>query len=358
MAELNFFDTYTLAAIMDEIVPKKSFFKDRYFPTGAGDIFSTDKVVTEYRQGDRRMAAFVAPRAGDIPVDRRGYIAREYEAPYIAPSRVLSIDDLRKRGFGEALYSNTTPAERAVRIYREDLTDLDRRITLREEWMCAQTMINNACTAQTYIDAATEGPEFEVSFYHESATEHTYTVTTKWDADSADIRGDVKAMCRMLSARGLPATDLVIGTDVAEVLLKDETIRQMLETTSNIALGAINETLTGYDGVVNMGVLNFGGFRLNVICVDETYVSDDDTTENFFPATSAMVTAPGAGHMMYAAVTQIDYGATEFVTHTGIRIPKFSLNQESDIRKLRVASRPLAAPKNYCPWIYAAEVVG
>ena len=38
MPELNFFDTYVLMAIVEEIVPQQTFFKDRYFPTGAGDV--------------------------------------------------------------------------------------------------------------------------------------------------------------------------------------------------------------------------------------------------------------------------------------------------------------------------------
>ena len=45
-AELNFFDTYVLMAITEEIVPRQTFFKDRYFPTGDGDIFASDKVLT------------------------------------------------------------------------------------------------------------------------------------------------------------------------------------------------------------------------------------------------------------------------------------------------------------------------
>ena len=69
-SELNFFDTYVLMAITEEIVPQQTFFKDRYFPTGEGDIFACDKVLTEYRKGDRKMAAFVSARAGDIPMDR------------------------------------------------------------------------------------------------------------------------------------------------------------------------------------------------------------------------------------------------------------------------------------------------
>ena len=55
MAEilLNFFDNIILAAAVEEVVPAVGFFKDRYFPTGAGDIFKADKGITEYRDGDR-----------------------------------------------------------------------------------------------------------------------------------------------------------------------------------------------------------------------------------------------------------------------------------------------------------------
>lgn len=158
-AELNFFDTYILMAITEEIVPRQTFFKDRYFPTGDGDIFASDKVLTEYRKGDRKMAAFVSARAGDIPMERRGYAIHEYQPAFIAPSRLLTLDDLRKRGFGEAIYANSTPAQRAARLQRDDLADMDIRITRREEWMAVQTMINNSCTMQSYIDESTIRPK-------------------------------------------------------------------------------------------------------------------------------------------------------------------------------------------------------
>lgn len=39
---IDFFSTYILMALVEEIVPRTSFFKDRYFPTGASDIFAAD----------------------------------------------------------------------------------------------------------------------------------------------------------------------------------------------------------------------------------------------------------------------------------------------------------------------------
>lgn len=358
---LNFFDTYTLMAINEEITPRPSFFKDRYFPTGAGDIFASDKVLTEYRKGDRKIAAFISDRASDIPMDRRGYAIHEYQPARIAPSRLLTLDDLRKRGFGEAIYAVSTPAERAARLLRDDMADMEARIAAREEWMCAQVMQNNACTMQTYIDNDTQGETQYVQFY-DSTSDHAYTIASAhyWDAVGIDfmtVRADIRAMCRRLTSRGLPASDLVLGSDAADALLAITEFRELIDRNSGIAIGAINEQLSAYDGITFEGVINFGGHRLNVISVDAEYIDDSNNAQKFFPAKAAMVTAPGCGHLMYGQITQMDFGSTEFTTHVGKRVPKLCVDQANDVRKLRLATRPLAAPKNYCPFIYASQAI-
>ncbi len=352
---LNFFDTYTLIAISREIAPVPSFFRDRYFPTAPEDIFDSDKVLTEYQKGDHRMAPFVTPRIGDIPVDRTGYEIYEYQPAFIAPSRLLTIDDLRKRGFGEAMYPGSTPAERAARLQLKDMTDLDKKITRREEWMAVQTMIHNACEMQEYVDSQTKGACNFIAFYDKDANEHKYTVSKKWDSAEGNIIGDVKAMCRLLQQRGLPAADLVLGSSAAEAVLSKSELRELLNKNLAYDFGSIENDIV-YPGVVRMGTLNFGGFRLTLWDVSETYEDDSGNTTLYFPANSAMVTAPACGHMMYGRITQIDYGSENHTDYAAKRVPKFSVDQEKDIRKMRLAARPLAAPKDYCPWIYAAEV--
>lgn len=133
---LNFFDNVILQAITEEIVPKRGFFKDRYFPTGAGDIFKADEVLTEYRKGDRKLAAFVAPDVHDIPIARRGYEVHSYQPAYIAPSRVLTMDELKKRGFGEALYPGMDEAQRAARLLADDMNDMETALQApRNGWL-------------------------------------------------------------------------------------------------------------------------------------------------------------------------------------------------------------------------------
>lgn len=125
-----------------------------------------------------------------------------------------------------------------------------------------------------------------------------------------------------------------------------------------IITGEIRQQLSKYDGVVLMGTLNFGGFMLTVFSVDETYSDDHGLTKKYFPADAAMVTAPNCGHMMYGSITQMDYGQVNYSTYAAKRVPKFVVDQDKDTRKLRLGCRPLAAPKNKNPYIFAANVVG
>lgn len=352
---IDIFDTYYMAGVVQEIVPPATFFRDRYFPTDAADIFAADKVLVEYMEGDRRLAPFVVQRAGDIPVGRKGYEVHEFEPPFIAPSRLLTLDDLRKRGFGEALFAGSTPAQRAAALQLRDLTDLDLRITRREEWMAAQTMINNGCSAVAYIDNATAGVPFDIYYYDTGGSNPAvYTVAEEWDDTGGDFFSDVEAMCADLAERGLPVTDLVVGTAVGQFIMSNEKVAKILDN-RRMEFGRLAPEVR-VPGVSWLGRLNFGGFDLDIFVVRETYVDDNGTTQYYFPTKSAMVTAPNCGHMMYAQVTQIEPD-DQYHSFAMKRVPKFVVDRAKDTRKLRLASRPLAAPKQKAPWMYAANVV-
>ena len=354
MPGIDLFNTYTMIALIEQIAPTPTFFRDRYFPTSPEDTFDSDKVLVEYEKNGGVIAPFVSDRAGDIPVDRAGYTVSEYSPANIAPSRLLTLDDLKKRGFGEAIFSGMSQAERAARIQMKDLRQLGDMITRREEWMAVQTMLNNACTIQEYIDADTLGAEKHINFYDKDPGEHKYNIAKSWN-NGGDFFGDVRAMCKILAKRGIKATDLVLGSDTADAVLDIEKVQKLLDKNSGIITGEIRQELTAYAGVAFMGQINFGGYTLNLFSCDEEYTDEKGNTQKYFPAKGAMVTAPGIGAMRYANVTQIDFGQTDFTTYAGSRVPRLEI--EKNTRKLVLTSRPLAAPKYYAPFCVAEDVI-
>lgn len=351
---INLFDTYTMIGMVREITPRQSFFKDRYFPTSAGDIFNSNKVLLEYEGGSQKMAVFVADKQGDIPVARDEFEALELTPPKVAPSRLLTLDQLNQRGFGEAMFSDKPAAERAQALHMKDLEDLDARIARREEWMCAQVLINNGVNVTEYVDDKEVGRTRQLKFYQGSTSDHIHTVAVKWNLAGGDFFGDVTAMCQSLSMRGLAAADLVLGATAAAEILKIELVQKLLDN-RRMELGNIAPAVR-YPGVAWMGVLNFGGFRLDVWSVYETFEDESGVMTPYFPATSALVTAPNCGRLLYGAVTQIEPDEN-YHTFAMTRVPKFVADRDNDIRKLRIAARPLPVPRNFLPYSYAAEVV-
>ena len=107
---MNIYDVLYMLAAIEILTPEPTFFKRRYFPTDlALDVFGTSKVLADYKEGNRKAAPFVLPRVDALPVGRGGFSTFELEPGNIAISKLLTIDQLHQRGFGESILSNVTP---------------------------------------------------------------------------------------------------------------------------------------------------------------------------------------------------------------------------------------------------------
>lgn len=346
---MNLFKTENLIAAIQDITPVSSFLRDNYFPTnGSTDIFTTPDVLIEYKDGNKRLAPFVAPRQKNVPVMRDGFTAQRYTPAFVAPSRTLTIDDLEVKGFGEALYSDLAPADRQAMLLRDDLQDLSDRITRREEAMAAEVMTTNACVIKSIGDDTANAIDDSVFFYDTTkGNEAAFSVTNKWDSEKADIMGDLEQMVLKLTRKGLPAKDLICSPDVADAIMNNEEIRTLLDN-RRIVIGGIEPRDLG-NGAAVCATINVRGRMIDVITYDETYTADDGTDKPFIPAGTCVLTAPAngsytPGKTLYGAVTQVEQSTGAFSTIKGARVPKYLSNAVDDTRSITVSSRPLLIP--------------
>lgn len=350
----DLYKTKTMLSAVEQMEPIHAFLRDRYFPTGAGDLFPTDEVLIEYRDGtNRAMAPVVVDGHDGITVGRNGYKTFRMEPPLVAPKRHLSEDDLRKKGFGEDLFSNITPEQRQAQLLAQDLTELDELHTNREEYIASKCIFENGYTLNQWADEyGTTGKSkaYVMKFYNEGSNPATYTPGTKWAATGSDKMADLLVMVRQLTTAGNAATDVLLGSDAADALMNDEVIKKLMDLNRYDA-GQIAPQLMA-DGAALLGILNVRGHRLNLITYDGTY--KDETTGTitaYVPAKQICVTAPGAGRALYGCVTQTEQADGAFHSYMGRRVPRYWSDKKG--RELRLASKPLLVPRTKNPFISA-----
>lgn len=357
MADINIYTTKTMLAAVKQMKPVTSFLRDRYFPTGAGDMFPTEEVLVEYKDATgKKMAPVVLPRKGSISVEREGYSTHKMVPPLVAPSRPLTIDDLNKKGFGEDLFSDRTPAQRQAEILAQDLVDFDEMHTMREEFIAARCMFENGYTLRQYADKYGSGEfkEFDMYFYEGDVNPAQYVPDIMWNETGSSKLADLYQMILMLTSVGNAATEVLLGSDVAEAILDDAKIKELLDL-NNYNIGAINPVALPQEAA-RLGRLNIRGRWIDLLTYDGQY-ADEETGElkPYIPTKQICVTAPGAGHTMYGCVTQMEQADGQWHSYMGRRVPRYWADKDG--RELRVSARPLMAPKTKNPFI-TATVLG
>lgn len=348
---LDIFKTHYLLAAIKELTPPTTFLRDRYFPTNdATDIFKTEDVLIEYKDGNKKVAPFVSPRKGGITIHRDGSYMVRYTPPFVAPRRVLTIDELKRRGFGEALMSDLTPEQRESVIMMQDMDELGQMITRREEVMAAEILTTNKCIMKYYADdLETVVDEKELKFFDEPSNPASYTPTTKWGQTGAKIIDDIHAMIKMLTKKGYPASELIVASDVATIIMNDPEIQKLLDL-KNYNIGMI-DPMELPDGVTRLCVLNIYGRDITILVYDETYEDDNGDDVPFIPAGTVILTAPAVGRTMYGAITQMEQSDHMYHTYAGRRVPKYLADPVGNTRTLTVSSSPLLIPNRRNSWI-------
>ena len=340
---LDYTKTADLIAAYKQERPVTTFLKDRYFPDGV--TFATQEVLVEYKAGRRVLAPFVAPEINGKVMKRNGYIAKSFQPAMIQPKRTLTIDDLKRKTFGEAFYSQLKPHEREVAITVDDLIEMRGMIDLRKEEMSSQILHNNALTMKYYTDKNDLEDVKNIAFFEGNNTS-IYTVTNKWNATGADILGDLAAMSEDLRKNGLPATEVLVGRNVVKIILKDASVLELLNN-RRVEIGKWAPH-TIYPEATLLCNLSCYGTDLDIISYLGTYENDKGQNVDFIDPNAVIVLAPGCGVTNYGMISQIDYGQASFTDYVEKEVPLYEVKDQT--RSVILKSAPLLQPKNLSPF--------
>lgn len=350
-----------MAAQLDDLTDAPVDYQD--YASEAEELadLTADNRIAELATTDNKMLAevFADIDTGEIPFMLSGYTEDDYGNIVTALSEALHTKEPSSDPDAEipapaapvTQYSQLTPEQRQQTLILRDADELGELITNREEAMAAETMLTNGCVMKHIADDVDKADEMEIRFYSEASNPATYTPTAKWDATGGKILKDLEAMIRMLTKRGLRASDLVCSPDVADTIINDAAVQKLLDN-RRIEIGNVEPELLP-DGAAIVARLNVLGRIISVISYDLTYTDDEGNDKLYIPSGKCVLTAPGAGRTAYGAVSQVEQSDGEFHTYAGRRVPKYVSSAEGNSRTLTISSRPLMIPNNKNPFIVA-----
>ena len=323
---------------IDRTPPVGTFFQRTFFPGEQTHI--SEKVEFDVRKGKRIMAPFVSPRMGGKVITRQGWKTNQFTTPKIAPERPLTIDDIAQRGIGEDIYSQRTPAEREDELLSRDLTDLEESIARRKEWMCRQIMY----TGKVDVVDEEEGVDVQIDFGFSNII--VLGASEQWSQATVNPLIILREVRKKIIKDTGSAPDIAIfSSDVIEDFITNPQVKAAMDMLNykNIVIQprVVDPALTFYGRIAELD--------LDIYTYDEWFLNDEGVDEAMVPEGTVLLGhSGGEGQIEYGLVTQMEDKV--FRSYEGKLVPKVWADENSEVKKVRLTSRPLPRPFDVDSW--------
>ena len=345
-------ETYKLINAVKKMYPVVQFFKNRYFPDGK--VYYSEKALIETKKKGRVIAPFVVPVVGGIALTSEGYRAMEIDAPYIAPKKIITAEELEKKAFGESPESGRTPAQRENELEAEHMDDLRKSVLRRHEQMCTELVTTGKVLMKHYAngDDAVKGINYSLKylqfFENEFGNKYYFEKDFKKMSASEKIQEFYK-MASRLRKRGTRATDIVMTSDVSMLLMSDKDFLDFYDL-AKVDFGDIKQSELP-EGVVCNGRININGVVMTMFTYDEYYEDLDGQEKTMLPAGTIAFLQPKMGETVYAQVTFYSKGG--FKSYAEKIVPRFVGSERDNAAEVQVFSRPVPYPYDWDSWLIA-----
>lgn len=318
--------------------PVRNFLTRTFFPKE--ETHCTEKVEFDIKKGKRIMAPFVSPRIGGKVITRQGFQTKEFATPRLAPERILTIEDITTRGFGETIYSKRTPSEREDELLARDYKDLDESIQRRVEWMCRQILFEGK------LDVKDEEAGVDVQVDYGFTNIFVLTSDQYWSLATVNPLPLLKEKRRtIIRETGKAPNVLIFASDLIDVFVHNPFVSSAMDIRNlqNIEIKPriIDDALTYYGKIAELG--------MEIYSYDEFFLNDDGKEEGIIPSsTCLMAHSEGEGGIEYGLITQME--DKKFQSYEAKQVPKIYCNEKSEVKMLRLTSRPLPRPFDVQSW--------
>ena len=341
---MDIYDTRAQLAAIDLMEPEYTFLHD--MTVRDGGTVEDDKAIYDYRKGNRKMAPVVHAGTGGVLMEREGFQTREIGFATIAPERVIEVNQLYGRSFGEKILGGMTPAERARKMQARDLVDMRKAIQRRREHMARQVALTGKLELFEYTN---EGRSKKPNLIADYGFTNNFTPgsdSAAWDQSGAKIESDMMKMFDLVQA-GLGMVEwMIMAPDVANAILYNSDYIKHLDI-RNMDIGEINTRYRG-QGVRFLGH-NIDGVEMYSFA--GTYIDDVGTVKPIIPSGKLIMGYRGMLIEYHGPVTQVEKADGDPITYIKKEVPLKYSSVESNSTKNRLTSRPTIVPENIDGWV-------
>ena len=338
----------TLLQAVESFKEPSTYLVDTFFPNKL-PVAKTAKVAIEFRKGKRILAPYIVKGSRGVPTSRATADANFYTAPMTGARRILTVDDVELRTFGEEpIYSQLTPQDRAAQIQARDLIDLQNMIYNRRNKMAADILTTGIVEVKGYADDGRTIKQDTIDFDFTNIK----TPGTLWNNSSSKILDDLTEYVNLIAEESGELPDIMVcGANVEKYLMGNKQLMDMLliSNRSNLTIASLNPQYTAPQSRY-LGYINSLG--LEVYSYLETYYDDeDDTVKPFIPANSVILGKAKKGKQIFGAVSLVDRVAG-MQTYAMELVPKYLNDDINNIMSLSMYSRCILAPDEVGSWVH------
>lgn len=344
---INLYETTTMLEALKLAPPIHTFLRDTFFTTA--EFMQTEKALIDIVKNGVKAAPFVAPRVNGVLETRSGYTTKEITTPRVAPKRVLTGEDLEKRQPGDNVYTTRSPEQVAAEILMKDLIEMDKEISLSEEWLCAKVLLGSSFDIIEYDESGKEAGTFNVDFGFTNKV--NVSAAKKWNASGNNPIEDIEEWIEeyiLPNSSNVPNI-VVLDPDAGKAFANNEYVKDIIK----LRASAGNYQENKYQGT---GVTYYGKFTkygIDVVSYSNK-VEVSGTSEQLLPSGTCIIATTGSGIMAYGAVLQKEN--KRWMKYMEKRVPKYSVDDEKEIDTEKLTSRPLPWIKDISSYVVASGV--
>lgn len=319
-----------LVKVASKLNVTPSVLRDRFFSNA--QFFIDGEIPVEFEKNGKQVAPFVAPEVGGKVMERDKKSVSVYEAPEVAPQRVITRKNLLRAEMSNDIvivdgYDTSTPESRKAALIRKDLVDLDNAITRREEWMCSQILF----TGQVLVQG--EGYNEVVQFWDQSDKPYEeLSGAALWTAPAtSDPLADFEFGIKQVQTRsGYTPTEVWLHpNDWALAAASEKLQKQLNQLNTNV--GTIDQASKATGNGVRL-VANLAGLNVYTYSQSVTIQNQDgtQTAVELVPEGKILFANPEAETMMAYGVVQVNDVKNQDIKFAALkRVPNMYLNQKN-----------------------------